>query len=185
MATARIIDFKPKAQLQCSGCGVEVNAGCDCGVPYLLTPVERTIEAIDANPGLLGLSNRAIAKEIGVGHETVRRTRKATASSEAVDGRVGLDGKKRKMPKLRIVDTPSDPIVEPCPDCSTQEEEWQRGLTNMAADAVSLPAFWTRQFGEDWNKFKVTREMVTLAEQASTTWTKLAVDLKRRKEKAR
>lgn len=127
-----------------------------------------------------GMSQRQAAKALGVGRGTVQRD---------LDRNGPESGPKRatqKKPKPRhVIDTPSDPIVEPCTDCDTQEEEWQRSLSNMAGDAISLPAFWSRQFSEDWSKFKVTGEMLTLAEDAAATWSKLAIDLKRRKEKGK
>jgi hypothetical protein len=76
------------ARLQCTKCGAEANASCNCGEPY--KPVEIAKEAIKASPQK---SNRAIAKEIGVSEPTVRRAR---ASGDAPENVVGLDGKTYK-----------------------------------------------------------------------------------------
>lgn len=158
-------------RLHCPVCGVF--AACDCGV----APVRRAENAIAANPEK---SARAIAEEFGMGHATVSRARKKrTVSGETVGKLIGRDGKKRKSPKpkkpnLRIVHTSADPITEGCPDCSTQEEEWQRSVMNLASDAISLPAYWSRQFGEDWKTFAVTSQLAALAKQAAEEWTKLA-----------
>jgi hypothetical protein len=74
----------------------------------------------------------------------------------------------------------SDPIEEPCDDCNTEpfgpEERWQRSLGNMAGDAISLPSYWTREFG-DWEKFEVPTSLVTLVKQAAKVWAKLEADL--------
>lgn len=78
---------------------------------------------------------------------------------------------------VAVVDQPNDPIQEPCTDCETPEEFWQRSLSNLASDAISMRAFWTRQFGE-WKKFKVPSDLVTLAEQAAEAWATLARQLK-------
>jgi hypothetical protein len=81
--------------LRCSVCGAGASAACCCGAPYV-APGIRAIDAVKANPGK---SDRAIAAEIGVGPETVRRARKSTASDEAV--RIGKDGKMRRLPKRK------------------------------------------------------------------------------------
>ena len=81
-------------RLTCSACGVEANASCNCGKPYL--PRERAAEAVAAHPEK---SNRAIADEIGTSEATVRRARDATASGDAVaEPRIGRDGKARRLP---------------------------------------------------------------------------------------
>jgi hypothetical protein len=83
----------------CTGCGVEANASCNCGVAY--TPkIVRAAEAIKANPQK---SDRAIAAEIGVHHSTVQEARKV-ADHPPPDARVGLDGKSypaKNTPKQR------------------------------------------------------------------------------------
>jgi hypothetical protein len=81
-------------RMVCTACGAEANASCACGKPYMPAK-QRAADAIAANPQK---SNRAIADEIGVSEPTVRRARDATASPDAVDVRVGLDGKTRRMP---------------------------------------------------------------------------------------
>jgi hypothetical protein len=56
---------------------------------------QRAAEAIAANPQM---SDRAIAQEIGVNQSTVSRARKATDASASVDARIGMDGKRRRLP---------------------------------------------------------------------------------------
>jgi hypothetical protein len=67
----------------------------------------RAEEAVKANPGK---SNRAIADEIGVGKDTVRRAR--TGASAPVEKRVGKDGKTRKMPTRRPEPQYTEPGIE-------------------------------------------------------------------------
>jgi hypothetical protein len=55
---------------------------------------ERAAAAVAANPGK---SDRAIAADLGVGSNTVRRARKTTAPHGAVK-RIGKDGKARRLP---------------------------------------------------------------------------------------
>ena len=84
---------KNSIQLVCSGCGATADAACSCGVPYMPAG-EKAKVAISNTPHK---SDRAIAEDIGVGKDTVRRARKATGASAPV--REGKDGKKRKQPK--------------------------------------------------------------------------------------
>lgn len=92
---AEIHQLKPKPvaiNWMCSACGID--AGCNCGAP-LMSKAQRAAEAIKASPQK---SDRAIADEIGVGKDTVRRAREAAGASAPVESRVGLDGKERRMP---------------------------------------------------------------------------------------
>jgi hypothetical protein len=93
-STAKIIAINPKAaRLECSLCGASTNATCECGAPYVPAGA-RAAAAVAANPEK---SDRALATEIGVGKDTMRRARKSTGASEPVK-RVGRDGKARKRP---------------------------------------------------------------------------------------
>lgn len=172
------MDMRLVERLHCPVCGI--SAACDCGV----APVRRAENALIAKPGL---SDRAIAEEIGVSHPTVAKARKATGKHLPVATRTGKDGKVRVSPKprLKIIDTAADPVTEGCPDCSTSEEEWQRSVMNIASDAISLPAYWSRQFGDGWKTFVVTSQMVVLAKQAADEWTKLAGGFAKRKKEKR
>jgi DNA-binding MarR family transcriptional regulator len=184
------------AQLQCSGCGATTNAACNCGAPYVPAGT-RAAEAIAKNPEK---SSRKIAEEIGVSEPTVRRARKSTASCDAVEKRVGRDGKSRKLPERQSVDTvtPADVQLvatvrkelegkgeiprtqhsDPVDTAADPIQQWQRSLGNLAGNAISMRAFWKRQFG-DWEKFEVTSELVTLVRQAADMWTALAQQLER------
>jgi hypothetical protein len=86
---------KTFALLACEACGAEAYASCNCGKLY--KPKQLAAKAIADNPGK---SNRALAKEHGLSEPTVRRAR--TASPDAVDRRIGLDGKARKQPAQKI-----------------------------------------------------------------------------------
>lgn len=104
--------------LRCTKCGVQAKCLCACGAPYAsrhrwaapvgqaaaaapATALERAKAALAADPGK---SDRAIAADLGVGKDTVRRARAAQneADSDApVDApvdRVGRDGRRRKLP---------------------------------------------------------------------------------------
>jgi hypothetical protein len=63
-------------------------------------------------------------------------------------------------------------------------ERWERSLSNIAGDSISLRAFWTREFGEDWETFGVPSTAVTLAKQAAKEWAELAADLTKRRKAA-
>jgi hypothetical protein len=74
--------------MQCPKCGAHARAGCNCGVVYV-SAGERAAGAVAANPEK---SNRAIAADIGVGSNTVRRAR-PVAPDGAPEKRTGRDGK--------------------------------------------------------------------------------------------
>lgn len=62
-------------------------------------------------------------------------------------------------------------------DSDTPEQFWQRSLSNMAGYAIALQAQWTRDFGDDWEKFEVPSDLVTLAKQAANAWAEVAAKL--------
>ena len=95
-AQETVVKFPIKTKLVCSACGAPGEGSCRCGAAYV-TPGERAEAAVKANPEK---SDRAIAADLGVGSNTVRRARqKTTAPDGAVEKRTGRDGKKRKAPK--------------------------------------------------------------------------------------
>jgi hypothetical protein len=71
---------------------------------------------------------------------------------------------------------------EPCVDCDTPQDFWQRSLGVMAGDAIAMRASWSRLYS-DWEEFEVTSELVTLAKQAADEWSKLAKFLENRKRR--
>src|SRR6516165_6581704 len=93
-------------QLQCTMCKAETAAACSCGATYRVKPAERAITAITEHPEK---SDRAIAAEIGVSPTTVGKARASTVQTGQLDEpRVGLDGKRRKLPSF--VPDPPPPI---------------------------------------------------------------------------
>ena len=100
--------LKIKTKLVCSGCGAPGQGSCNCGVAYV-APRERAAAAVKANPEK---SDRAIAEEVGVSHQTVMRERKKTTGPHGPVGkRTGKDGKARKQPKPQPP-KPAPPIKE-------------------------------------------------------------------------
>lgn len=140
-------------RLECSGCGAEANASCDCAKPYVPARA-KAAAAIVAKPEK---SNRAIADEIGVSHETVRRARESTATGVAVDERVGLDGKTRRMPQRA---EPDDDNIE-----SDIEPGNYRGAFLIRADQAKQFATYSGP---------ITSEVVTMARQVAAVWEDLA-----------
>ena len=89
--------------LRCCRCSWLLQAPCLCGAPYApvdpepvapLSALERAAAAIAAEPDK---SDRAIAKELGVGKDTVRRAR-ASGAPTGASARLGLDGRRRRAP---------------------------------------------------------------------------------------
>jgi hypothetical protein len=77
-------------------CGAHGEIGCDCGVEYIRAG--KFAAKVVADPANAGKSDRAIAAEIGVGHQTVMRARQSTGPNGPVGKRIGRDGKARKLP---------------------------------------------------------------------------------------
>jgi hypothetical protein len=100
--TAPALKLKPL--LKCERCNAEITAGCSCGVSYVPASI-RAADALAADPEK---SDRAIAEDIGVGKDTVRRARKATGAPAPVK-RTGLDGKKRRAPRPKTTPAKAEP----------------------------------------------------------------------------
>jgi hypothetical protein len=85
-------------RLQCSACGAEANASCNCGVHYV--PVQQRVAEYDAaSPGR---STRQAAADLGVSHESVRTARSGSGvnhlTPETVTGRDGKNYPAVKRP---------------------------------------------------------------------------------------
>jgi hypothetical protein len=181
----KVVALRRPAMLRCSECGVHQEAACDCGAPYIAAK-EAAARAIRRSPEK---SDRAIAAEVGVSHPTVAAARRETGNILPDATRVGQDGKVRRLPKpststgkVRAVDPTVVPasmewMEEPPPETNTKEEFWQNSLGTFASHAVSLEAYWTKQFG-DWRQFEPPSHLITLAEQAAEAWAKLAKELR-------
>jgi hypothetical protein len=74
-------------KIECTGCGAEANASCNCGKAYVPAAM-RVAEYDKANPGK---STRAAAADLGVSDETVSEARRANPL--APDTVTGRDGK--------------------------------------------------------------------------------------------
>jgi hypothetical protein len=143
-AAAKVLQFPEFIQMECSSCGASATAGCNCGAPYLPAG-QHAATGVAATPGE---SDRAIAKRVGVGSNTVLRARNSTAPSGAVEPqplgrpkksdlkvetRVGLDGKVRKLPKKRPKINACDiKFDDPTLTYKQQAELHCREATNLA-----------------------------------------------------
>ena len=115
LPAARVVELIGKVRLhggmlRCTKCGTRSKAECGCGAPYVgehrwaagmadvpepakaETALDRAMAAIAASPEK---SNRAIAAEIGVGLETVRRARQKLTDA-------GGDGSPDGSPEMRV-----------------------------------------------------------------------------------
>jgi hypothetical protein len=93
-----------------------------------------------------------------------------------------LEKKGARSVAPRVIHT-DDPIQEACDDRTNDADRWERSLSNMAGEAIAIPAFWTREFGKEWRNFEVPSTAVTLAKQAAKMWTELAADLAQRQHR--
>lgn len=147
-------------RLECSACGAEANASCDCAKPYV-PAMARAAKAIAANPEK---SDRAIAAEIGVDHKTVGKARRETGGDDSPPDRIGQDGK--KYPAKR---TPRGFYNEPEPDEEATVEEhetsfWLRIQT--ARDLAEVPF-----------QGETTSELVEAVRAVASAWNQLAQKL--------
>ena len=88
-------------RMQCSKCGAEANAPCNCGVHYI--PVQQRVAEYDQdNPGK---SSRQVAADLDVDQSTVVRARRdADASPDTV---TGSDGKQYPARQYRRPSAPT------------------------------------------------------------------------------
>lgn len=139
-----------------------------------LTPKEiheaRTIrDAEEADPGIV---RRVVEEAIASNQEPTRakvmRAVKATRCKPAK--------RRKRKPATPLA---SEPMQGACADCDTPEAHWQRSASNLAGDAISMRAYWTREFG-DWEKFEVPASLVVVAKQAAQAWAQLSKELAKR-----
>lgn len=150
-------------RLECSACGAEANASCDCAKPYVPASA-KAAAAIAANPNK---SDRAIAAEIGVDHKTVGKARRDATGEDSPVERVGLDGKTRRLPQR----TPKEFYSEPSDDSEDDDNSvtaiWLRIDAARELAAVPFP-------GEP------TQELVRAARAVAAAWEQLAQNLERK-----
>jgi hypothetical protein len=164
---ADILHLKRKtlvARMECSKCGAPGTGTCDCGAPYVPAG-QRAKAAVAAHPEK---SDRAIAEEIGVGKDTVRRARvEATGANAPVDSRTGKDGKVRKLPGRRV-EEPEEPEDH---DEADELERLRSALVIHASTAAEMArkisCFITR------NPEILTREAKKAIREAAHLWFQL------------
>jgi hypothetical protein len=124
------------ARLECSSCGAGGEGTCDCGAPYVPAGF-RAAEGIVENPEM---SDRAIAEKFGVSDRTINRSRKSTATNDAVEPppRIGRDGKKRRLPR-------KSKFNNNMPTEEEAEEDYQAALYDQACMLLEQMACATRQ----------------------------------------
>lgn len=169
MRTGTVIQMAVQ-QMQCTACGAEANASCNCGKPYV-PKRQRTADAIAANPQK---SNRAIGDEIGVSHTFVNEVRKEHEGGNNFPRvREGRDGKIYRLPEREV-----EPDDDGPPD--TEHEEGLRvisvrGFLNRATEAKEI-ATLGKLIASD-----VTEAMIVAAEEAAAAWNLAALNLRRMK----
>ena len=164
-----VVSFRRPAALEigCSACGTTVDAGCDCGAPYLPAG-QRAAAAVAANPQR---SNRAIADEIGVDEGTVRKARRATADDSAVDEpRIGMDGKVRRLPTRITSDDDEDEFT------AKELAERDRGSFLLRAQEAKNFAFYTGQVDDGLLEF---------ARGTAAAWCELVAKMEKKHEAER
>jgi hypothetical protein len=137
---AQLFKFEPLPKpdkLVCRECHASIDAPCNCGAGYVLEPGERAAAAVAASPEK---SDRAIAAEIGVGHQTVARARRATGPDGPVDApRTGLDGKTRK-PRAKM-----ESVVPQRTDIGFNSDAYYEMSIKAVLDTVRV---WAKSMGK-------------------------------------
>jgi hypothetical protein len=83
-------------------------------------------------------------------------------------------------PKAKVQQRPIQ-IIDDGTDGADQgdgpQQFWERSVSNLAGDAISMEAFWTRQHGAAWRDFTVPSHLPALAREAADAWNSLAEQL--------
>ena len=163
-----VVSFRRPAALEigCSACGTTVDAGCDCGAPYLPAG-QRAAAAVAANPQM---SDRAIAKELKVSPTTVGDARRSQLSSagQLDEPRTGMDGKVRRLPQ-RVPITGDDDDDE---FTATELAARDRGSFLLRAQEAKNFAFYTG---------RVDEKLLEFARGTAAAWCELVANMEKRK----
>lgn len=111
-----------------------------------------------------------------------RRATKAERESAKESMNAALEVARREAENRKAE---SKPVDEPADDVDADGyylkdepvDQWRRSVMTMAGYHISMPAVWTREFG-DWTGFAATPDMIQIALEAALMWSNLAVDLK-------
>src|SRR6516162_2569202 len=104
--TGRLEIVHSLARLQCTRCGAQANASCNCGEPYVPAAI-RVAEYDKKNPGK---STRAAAADLGVSNATVSKARGVNQlTPETVTGDDGKTYPAKRTP--RPIPAKSDSLV--------------------------------------------------------------------------
>jgi hypothetical protein len=160
--------------IACTECGAETEAACDCCAPYVSKSV-RAAAAIEAAPEK---SDRAIAADLGISKDTVRRARPTGANAPVA--RTGIDGRVRKVHWQRRVNpsahynggylNQTDPELVAMH--AEQEALWKARLIKHADAAVKGT--------ENAYRAAADAESIAAAKAVVDAWTKVHESLKAR-----
>ena len=93
----------------CSSCGAPGHASCACGVAYV-PAASKALAAIAETPQL---SDRSIAKRIGISKDSVRRARTGASAPVEPMARLGADGKVRQLPRRKLKRVTVESSIDP------------------------------------------------------------------------
>jgi hypothetical protein len=164
MKNATVIQFSIQ-RLQCSACGAEANASCNCGKPYVPAAV-RVREYDEKNPSK---STRQAAADLGMSQSRVQQSRKSAeqgyspagvtqVTPETVTGR---DGKQYPAKRRVEIVTVEDELY---PD------EYRKAFILRTRDAMSFAVY----SGE------VDAEVIAAAKRVAATWNEFGQTLEAR-----
>ena len=161
-------------RMVCTGCGAEANASCNCGVSYMAKSA-RAAEAIKANPRK---SDRAIAADLGIGSNTVRRAREDSGAPDgAGDERIGRDGKSYSI-RQRVTE---DPDISPKLVAEAEATGRRRIFLRCAEDAARKAEQGAGL--KDARESEIDDEILMTLEKVIKAWTSLREEILNRKGK--
>jgi hypothetical protein len=163
MKNATVIQFSIQ-RLQCSACGAEANASCNCGQPYV-PAMERAKREAEKDPSA---SVRTIAERARTGvrqaHEAKKAVSKETPEQAVPDGTpktvTGRDGKQYPARREKVTEklTVEDEL---------EADEYREAFLLRAADAVVFAVY----------SGQVDSEVIAAAKRVAATWSEFVQTL--------
>lgn len=144
-------------RLECSRCGAEARASCNCGEAYIPAK-QRAAEAIKANPEK---SDRSIAADLGTNPMTVGRARKELGVTGVTPERIGRDGK-----------TYPSHIDREQLDALKNNKS---GLVILAGQAADLAEMFHAAINE--NPAAITKQAINEVRRAALRWSTISARL--------
>ncbi len=150
-ASIHRLDIRQQSEFVCSACGSARD--CNCNAPALNRLADLEAQQEKARIAARERKRRQREKE-EQNQQPVTVT--DNAFPEGAEAPSGINNPERKP-------------VGPSP-----QERWTRAARACALDASTQRWGWTDNFGEEWQTFEVTSDLVAAADQAAEEWKQIA-----------